>query len=76
MFNGRKATSCALKEYELAYTKFERVRAADLSLRRHGKGRPLVVQRKTFDKHFYTSLIDGVLLPALKNPLPSPNEKE
>lgn len=33
-----------------------------------------LVQRKTFDKHFYTSLIDGVLLPALKNPLTSPNE--
>lgn len=32
-----------------------------------------LVQRKTFDKHFYTSLIDGVLLPALKNPLTSPN---
>ncbi|MGP0585572.1 TetR/AcrR family transcriptional regulator [Paenibacillus timonensis] len=35
-----------------------------------------LVQRKTFDKHFYTSLIDGVLLPALKNPLTSPNETE
>ncbi|MNH83915.1 HTH-type transcriptional repressor Bm3R1 [compost metagenome] len=35
-----------------------------------------LVQHKTFDKHFYTSLIDGVLLPALKNPLPSPNETE
>ncbi|QSF42826.1 TetR/AcrR family transcriptional regulator [Paenibacillus tianjinensis] len=35
-----------------------------------------LVQRKTFDKHFYTSLIDGVLLPALKNPLTSPNERE
>ncbi|WP_247900073.1 TetR/AcrR family transcriptional regulator [Paenibacillus pabuli] len=35
-----------------------------------------LVQRKTFDKHFYASLIDGVLLPALKNPLTSPNEME
>ncbi|WP_310829017.1 TetR/AcrR family transcriptional regulator [Paenibacillus pedocola] len=35
-----------------------------------------LVQRKTFDKHFYTSLIDVILLPALKNPSTSPNETE
>jgi AcrR family transcriptional regulator len=33
-----------------------------------------LVQHKTFDKGFYTALIDGVLLPALKNPLTSPHE--
>lgn len=35
-----------------------------------------LVQRQTFDKQFYTSLIDVVLLPALKNPVTSPKEME
>jgi AcrR family transcriptional regulator len=35
-----------------------------------------LVQRKTFDKRFYTELIDGVLLPALKNPLTSSSGME
>ncbi|WP_438433333.1 TetR/AcrR family transcriptional regulator [Gorillibacterium sp. sgz500922] len=35
-----------------------------------------LVQRKTFDKQFYTSLIDVVLLPALKNPVTAPKEME
>jgi hypothetical protein len=32
-----------------------------------------LIQRKPFDKRFYTALIDGILLPALKNPQTSPN---
>ena len=35
-----------------------------------------LVQRQTFDKQFYTSLIDVVLLPALKNPVTAPKEME
>ncbi|WP_310552174.1 TetR/AcrR family transcriptional regulator C-terminal ligand-binding domain-containing protein [Paenibacillus glufosinatiresistens] len=35
-----------------------------------------LVQRQTFDKPFYTSLIDGILLPALRNPLIAPYEME
>ncbi|MBB6734393.1 TetR/AcrR family transcriptional regulator [Cohnella zeiphila] len=32
-----------------------------------------LIQRKPFDKRYFTALIDGILLPALKNPKPSPN---
>jgi AcrR family transcriptional regulator len=32
-----------------------------------------LIQRKPFDKRFYTALIDGILLPALKNPQTVPN---
>jgi AcrR family transcriptional regulator len=32
-----------------------------------------LIQRKPFDKPFFTALIDGILLPALKNPQTAPN---
>lgn len=32
-----------------------------------------LIQRKPFDKRFFTLLIDGILLPALKNPETDPN---
>lgn len=32
-----------------------------------------LIQRKPFDKPFFTALIDGILLPALKNPQSAPN---
>lgn len=32
-----------------------------------------LIQRKPFDKPFFTALIDGILLPALKNPRTAPN---
>ncbi|WP_231503707.1 TetR-like C-terminal domain-containing protein [Paenibacillus sp. 1-18] len=32
-----------------------------------------LIQRKPFDKLFFTALIDGILLPALKNPQTAPN---
>ncbi|WP_333474160.1 TetR/AcrR family transcriptional regulator [Paenibacillus gyeongsangnamensis] len=32
-----------------------------------------LILRKPFDKRFFTALIDGILLPALKNPQTSPN---
>jgi len=31
-----------------------------------------LIQRKQFDKRFFTALIDGILLPALKNPQTAP----
>jgi AcrR family transcriptional regulator len=35
-----------------------------------------LIQRKPFDKRFYTALIDGILLPALKNPQTAPNDMD
>lgn len=33
----------------------------------------VIIQRKPFEKSIFTALIDGILLPALKNPQTSPN---